>query len=236
MIDDSAYPSLWFYTPEFSETRQQLEVRCIDSTHLLTRARRKCCKGGLHGLPNTPWLTVAKTKTTFLSPIMIEEITEPMSVSMAVTHFSEPVERKMRQNGDIDAADLCRDIRDWWKSEDDPGIPAKDRIVMRQNLRERLLDEVDFNEFPPPTTNIRGWPLQLWEALLANIDAKSLLYALCETGTYNVRAFSSMMGETFFSELTQYDKQGHGTVTTTEFGRFIGTATEKLYTRMDPNR
>lgn len=236
VIDDSAYPSLWFYTPEFSETRQQLEVRCIDSTHLLTRARRKCCKGGLHGLPNTPWLTVAKTKTTFLSPIMIEEITEPMSVSMAVTHFSEPVERKMRQNGDIDAADLCRDIRDWWKSEDDPGIPAKDRIVMRQNLRERLLDEVDFNEFPPPTTNIRGWPLQLWEALLANIDAKSLLYALCETGTYNVRAFSSMMGETFFSELTQYDKQGHGTVTTTEFGRFIGTATEKLYTRMDPNR
>ena len=119
MIDDSAYSSLWFYTPEFSETRQQLEVRCIDSTHLLTRTRRKCCKGGLHGLPNKPWLTVAKTKTTFLSPVMIEEITEPMSVSMAVTHFSEPVERKMRQNGDVDAADLCRDIRDWWKSEDD---------------------------------------------------------------------------------------------------------------------
>ena len=107
---------------------------------------------------------------------------------------------------------------------------------MPKRLRRRLLYQVDFSVFPPPTTNMHGWPLQLWEALLANIDAKSLLYALCETKTYNVRAFSSMIGETFFSELTQYDKQGHGTVTTTEFGRFIGTATEKLYTRLDPDR
>ena len=75
---------------------------------------------------------------------MIEEITEPMSVSMAVTHFSEPLERKMRQNGDVDAADLCRDIREWCKSQDDPGIPAKDRIAMRKRLRKRLLDEIDF--------------------------------------------------------------------------------------------
>ena len=46
-IKDTDEPDYWFYIPEYSESRSQLEVRCIDSTHLLTRTRRKCCKGGL---------------------------------------------------------------------------------------------------------------------------------------------------------------------------------------------
>lgn len=45
----------WFYSPSYSKTRQQLEIACIDSTHLLTRTRRKCCKGGIEKLSNKPW-------------------------------------------------------------------------------------------------------------------------------------------------------------------------------------
>ena len=235
-VDDTDYPTFWFYQPDFSDARQQLEVRCIDSTHILTRTRRKCCKGGLDGVSNEPWLNVAKSKKTFLSLIMVQEIVEPMSVMMALTHFSEQVEMEMRNNGDVASADLCRDIRHWWLSEDEPGISAKERIQMRMNLRERLLSHVKFGQFPPKTVSISGWPLQLWEALIANIDAKSLLYALCHNGTYNVRAFSSMMGETFFSELTLADKRGHGTVTSEEFGQFIGTSIEQLQVRLDPER
>lgn len=234
-VDDTDYPDFWFYQPDYSDVRQQLEVRCIDSTHLLTRTRRKCCKGGLDGVSNEPWLKVAKSKKTFLSLIMVQEIVEPMSVMMALTHFSEQVELEMRNNGDVVAADLCRDIRHWWLSEDEPGISAKERVRMRMNLR-RLLSHVKFDQFPPQTVSISGWPLQLWEALIANIDAKSLLYALCHNGTYNVRAFSSMMGETFFSELTLADKRGHGTVTSEEFGQFIGTSIEQLQLRLDPER
>lgn len=83
---------------------------------------------------------------------------------------------------------------------------------------------------------INGWPTQLWEALLANIDAKALLYILCKTGTYNVRAFSSMSGGTFFSEVTQSDRRGHGTLTTTEFVFFIGTTIERLQLRLERER
>ena len=107
---------------------------------------------------------------------------------------------------------------------------------MRIHLRERLLSKVNFNEFPPPTVDINGWPLQLWEAIIANIDAKCLLYSLCHGGTYNVRAFSSMMGETFLSELTLDDKHWHGTITAEEFGHFIGTTVERLQARLDPDR
>ena len=90
------------------------------------------------------------------------------------------------------------------------------------------LSKIRFNEFPPPTVDISGLPLQLWEAILANIDAKCLLYSLCHGGTYNVRAFSSMMGETFFSELTMYDKRGHGTITAEEFGQLLKDCKQDL--------
>ncbi|WAR26930.1 hypothetical protein MAR_012634, partial [Mya arenaria] len=154
------------------KTRQQYEVSCIDSSHLLTRTRRKCCKGGLDGLSNKAWREVAKTNKTQLSLAMIDCSLAPLSVSVALTHFSEPVELMMKEKGYLQEALLCKDIRMWWKAEDDAGIPAHERIKLRMALRQRLLGHVDFGHFPPPTVCIKGWPLQLWEALIANIDAK----------------------------------------------------------------
>ncbi|KAH3809782.1 hypothetical protein DPMN_138161 [Dreissena polymorpha] len=117
----------------------------------------------------------------------------PMSSAMAATHFSDKVESEMRQMGEIESADLCRDIRMWWEAEDCSGIPALERFRMRESLRKRLLSHVEFCKFPPPTMNVAGWPIQLWEALLSHIDAKTMLYELCHGGCYNVRAFSTDM-------------------------------------------
>ena len=94
-------PDVWFYSPEYSETRQQLEVRCIDSTQLLTRICRKTRKGGIEGLDNKACLKIAKQRTTLLSPVMVEDIVDPMSMSMAMsmalTHFS--LKQKYAQTG-----------------------------------------------------------------------------------------------------------------------------------------
>ncbi|XP_045207597.2 uncharacterized protein LOC123559660 [Mercenaria mercenaria] len=181
-------------------------------------------------------MKVAKSGKTLLTPIMIEEITDPMSITMAATHFSEAVEAGMRNNGDIHSAELCKEVRQWWESEDKPGISASERYSLRRDLRKRLLECVDFKSFPPPTSYVRGWPIQLWEALLANMDAKAYLYTLCRGETYNVRAFSSMIGETFFSEVTLNDRRGQGTVSCKEFGQFIGNALEQVQIRLDPDR
>lgn len=226
----------FFYKPSYSSKRNQSEVSCVDSSHLLTRTRRKCCKGGLDGCSNNAWMCVAKTGKTNLSVAMVECALDPMSVPIAVAHFSEVVENEMRSRGFHHEADLVHDIRNWWKAEDDPGIPALTRIKLRSGLRRRLLKYVQFEHFPPPGMFVRGWPLQLWEALIANIDAKTLLYSLIKTNAYNTRAFSSLMGETFFSELTLYDRRGQGTVSTSEFEAFMGTAVEKLHIRLDRER
>ena len=226
----------FFYCPSYSAARQQVEISCVDSSHLLTRTRRKICKGGLNGITNAAWRKVAKSKNTNLSLGMIDCILEPMSVPVAVTHISERVEMEMRRNGDHDAADLCRDIQLWWRAEDDPGIKSEERFKMRLPLRNRLLKCHDVAHFPLPGMYVNGWPAQLWEALLANIDSKYILYHLTSEKTYNVRVFSSMMGETFFSELTLYDRRGQGTVTAKEFGQFIQDSVEKIHMRLDPDR
>lgn len=70
------------------------------------------------------------------------------------------------------------------------------RIRLREPLRKRLLQNIDFAKFPPTTSYIKGIPIQLWEALLIDIDAKHQLYGLTKSAAYNVRGFSSMMGET----------------------------------------
>ncbi|CAC5358992.1 unnamed protein product [Mytilus coruscus] len=168
---------------------------------------------------------------------MIEDIVDTMSVPMAVTHFCSDVENTMRDNGDMDAASFCHAVRSWLKAEDESGISALHRIHMRIALRECLLDNVNFGRFPPPTMYIKGWPLQLWEALVASIDSKAILNSLAKRGTYNVRAFSSMMGETFFAEVTNQDKGGtKGTLTAAEFSHFIGKSLEQMHIRLDTER
>ena len=70
---------------------------------------------------------------------MVDCITEPMTVSVANTHFSEAVEQKMNNNGDINEAKFCSDIREWWRVEDESGISAETRIRLRSALRLRLI-------------------------------------------------------------------------------------------------
>lgn len=85
----------------------------------------------------------------------------------------------MRANGDVESAELCKDIRSWWHSEDKPGIPLAERLELTEGLRNRLLNHIDFGVFPPLTMYIIGWPIQLCEDLLASIQAKAWLYCLC---------------------------------------------------------
>ncbi|XP_078700748.1 uncharacterized protein LOC144927280 [Branchiostoma floridae x Branchiostoma belcheri] len=82
-----------------------------------------------------------------------------------------------------------------------------------------------------------GCPWQLWEDTVTSIDAHMLLYPLVQQGTYNQRAFSSLLCEQFFSEMTGDDKTGHqGTLTARELTRHFGTVCEMLATRLDPHR
>ena len=96
-------------------------------------------------------------------------------------------------------------------------------------LRSRLLQDVDFGKFSPMKQYVKGWPCQLWEAVLGNSDAKILLYEHSKTGTFNVRAFSSMRVEAFISEVSNQDKTAiHGTLTAYDFAHFMSSTVEQM--------
>lgn len=101
------------------------------------------------------------------------------------------------------------------------------RIRLREPLRKRLLQNIDFAKFPPPTSYIKGIPIKLLEALLIDIDAKHQLYGLTKSAAYNIRGLSSLMEETFFAELTLVDSRDHGSVKCQDFSAFIGQAIEQ---------
>ena len=99
---------------------------------------------------------------------------------------------------------------------------------------QRLLSRVSFEKFPLESMFIYGWPWQLWESLLANMNAylNFVSNSLCRGGSYNVRVFNSVIGETLFCELTLNDKKGRGTVTCEEFTK--ANTVEQVQVCLDP--
>ena len=69
--------------------------------------------------------------------------------------FAEDVELFMANNGYAKEARFVYLIRRWFEAEDDPGISSLDRCVRRLELRDYLLDNVNFGSFPPKRHTIR---------------------------------------------------------------------------------
>ena len=120
--------------------RKQLEVKAVDSTHLFTRLQRHSCNGNLCAMSGNALRNVATQRLTLSTPVMVDDITDPI----ANINFSRQVENAMRKNNEEMAVDLCHDSRLWLCAEDDPGIPALERIKIGMVLHQRLQKNVDF--------------------------------------------------------------------------------------------
>ena len=131
-------------------------------------------------------------------------------------------------------ANFCRMIRQWYEAEDKPGLSAHQRVTHRLARREYLLDGVDFGQFPPYGSYIKGMPPVMFEGLLQSIDTHIQLYATCRGETYNQRAVSSLVNETFFSELGELEPTHLGCPKATSIPRLLSTVTELLHYRHNP--
>ena len=100
-------PFGWFYRPTYSIERQQLEIRCLDATHLFTNLRAKTCRGGIKNIDKRAWQEVANTRETELKPAIFDLILDQQSISMARTHFGKDVENKMTTLGFTAEAHPC---------------------------------------------------------------------------------------------------------------------------------
>jgi hypothetical protein len=91
----------------------------------------------------------AKSIETNLTLPLVDDLIDKLNVPNARTHFSEEVELWMRRNDYEQSAWLTRLIREWYDACDTPGIQALDRIRKLISMRDVLLKDVDFAQFPP---------------------------------------------------------------------------------------
>ena len=81
---------------------------------------------------------------------------------------------------------------------------------------------------------IKGMPRVMYEGFLQSIDIHIQLYATCRGGTYNQRAVSSLVNETFFSELGELEPTQLGCPKATNIPWLLSTVTELLHYRHNP--
>jgi len=101
-------PINWFYHPEFSDSRKQLELRRIDTHHLLTRTRTALNKGGVGLAKLEDFVKVAEDRSTKLKVAMLVNHLNMQSTDYALITFAEDVEEGLRQRGCFESAETCR--------------------------------------------------------------------------------------------------------------------------------
>ena len=195
----------WFSYPGYSDELKHLEPKCLDGEHLLVNARVKVCKDGMLGLQKEAWHQVAEVYPDVISKSLVVDLVDKQSAANAKRTFPVKVEEAMTKLGYENEAEFCRLIWHWYSAEDDPGIPALQRVRYRLDFKNFLLRDVDFGRFPTYGSYIKGIPKGMFEGVIQSIDTHLQLYALCKNGTFNQRAISSLVNETFFGELAEIE-------------------------------
>ena len=228
-----------FYSkPEFNERLQRPVLYILDAHHLFVNSRALVCGRGIdaRGITKQAWLDVAKSKQTPLSVPMVMDLIDKQSNALAQTTYSLEVEQLMISLGYPQEATFCRYMRRWYEAEDEPSIPASERLQRRLDLRKFLLEGVNFFKFPPYGSHVRGVPLVMFEGLLTNIDRRIQLHALVPGSSYNVRAPTSLDSENFFSEFQAMDPKGTGVLFADEIPKAMENASFLLNSRVNPDR
>lgn len=234
-------PDNWYSRPEYNEVFQNYFFVILDAYHQICGLRRLFCATGIpsRGVSNKPLISVAENSDSNNSGLNIavaRDLIDKQSIAYATQTFSENVESSLRDICAHMEADFCHIVRNWYQSEDEPGLSAHERCAQKLVFRQWLLNQVRFDEFPPYGSYVGGIPVVLYEGLLTGIERKIQLYPFTKKGTYNTRAIGSLDIENFFSTFQDIDPRGTGVLRPDDIPTALGIAAELLEARLDPNR
>ena len=234
LLDETFGRSIdWFSIPSVVDNRVRFHF--TDPSHILTCLRTKLCTTGIQGLDIKAWEFAALSEDTNLNISLIVECVDKQSVAFAKSVFARDVQEVMKRSGFSKEANFCKLIFEWFEAEDVAGIPAYDRVQRRLDLRDWLLEGVDFGVFPPQSSYIRGIPIITYEALLAHLERKIQMYAFTPGG-YNARAIGTLEVEQFFGTFRDIDPAGIGTPRPDDIPRMMTRVADITNCRMDPER
>jgi hypothetical protein len=224
----------WFSVPELCESTGSVLAKSIDCLHNLTHLHVRSNTTGIFGIGPEAWKSCAKSGETPLKVSMVEDLLDKQSVLNAKTNFSVEVELWMRRNCYHGSANITSIIRNWYSACDDPGIPAQECVQKLLEMRQLLLQGVNFEQFPTPTLYVQNIPVVTFEGLLIDIDSKLQLYSIC--GPYNIRSVGSLVTETTVGILQSLNPVSSVSIKAVDVPRLMATTIEVMTCKLDPDR
>jgi hypothetical protein len=199
----------WFSCPEYNTRTLAYLFSFLDVHHLITNCRIKVCKDGIpeRKISKDAWIYVARSNLTKLKVAHVVDLIDKQSDSIAKETFSKEVEETMRLKFPSEAY-FCQLIREFYEAEDEPGLSAFERTTRRLALREWLLTDVNFCQFPPYGMYINGIPNVMFQGFMTNIERRIQLFPYVKCGSYCPRALGSLEAENLFGQFQDLDPKG----------------------------
>ena len=117
-----------FSFPEYSQKRNQLELRTLDPTHILTNLRAHACKKEFEFFDKESLIRVSEINSKLLPRPMITKVLDQQNAELAVRLFSKPVQRIMERNGNLQEAKFVQIVRQWYKACDERALHSNVRV------------------------------------------------------------------------------------------------------------
>ena len=154
--------------------------------------------------------------------------------------FEEADEAKKLQSNSkpssnvVKTSQFVKGIRNWYNACDARGYTPAERINMMQDFYDVLTHDVDFSEYRPPSTHVKGIPIIMYEGILQNISLKIAMHRMAKNRRYNQHSVSTLAVENFFGDLTAMDFSGLGCPKSTDIMKLMGHVIQLNHHRMDP--
>ena len=221
--------------PEYSETHQQHEYRCINPGHTLANMRSQISRYGYEFCRKAPFVKVSKTNHKVLPRSILEDRLDRQSIHIAKRFFSVEVENELSKNGDTQEAKFVQLVRNWFEACDECGVDIYTRVKHLNEFADFLGDLIMWEEMPPPFGYIKGMPIPTYEALMQGITTRLQIFQLSNM-PINQRSISTIGIESFFSELTAMEFSGLGCPKAVDIPQLISHVTELNSIRHDTDR
>ena len=193
---------------------------------------------------------VSKFNNDVLDRAIVEDLMDKQSSKIAMKVFSKEVEDVMvlleaedkdkeMQKPECERKQIVRTskfvkvMRNWYLA---CGYTPRQRVHMMQDLYDLLMKDVDFTQYPPPLTHIKGIPIVMYEGILQNISLCIAMYKYAKNNSYNQRAISTLPVGNFFGDLTAMEFSGLGYPKSTDTMRLMAHVIQLNHHRLDPTR
>ena len=197
-----------FWTPEFSQKRNQIEARTFDPTHILTNLRANISKKGFQHVSPQAFKDVSDRNNDILSRAVVYELVDKQNLDVALHFFSVEVEEDMQKHSDFKSAEFVKLTRNWFHACDERGLSVKQRLTYLKDMHDYLMQFYSPNQYPPPSTHVYNLPLPTFEMLLQATSCRFQLYGLTAQHKFNARSISSLGAESYYSDITAIDTSG----------------------------